>query len=72
MPYIPQKREPALTRLIYAEHLTMQQIADAIGTSRQTASRKVKNPDLFTWGEIKKLCHKLHIPAEEIKETLTF
>ena len=70
MPYTRKKREPELTRLLRAEHLTMEEIGEAIGASRQTASRKVKNPDLFTIGELKNICRKLHIPMDEIRETI--
>ena len=72
MPYIRRNREPELTRLLRAENLTMTEIGEALSLSRQTVSRKMKNPDLFTWGEIKKFNSKLHIPASEIMEALNF
>lgn len=69
MPYV-KRREPdfiKVTRLIKG-YATAPKVAEMIGCSANTARKKMKEPKLFTLGELNQICRRAHIPVEEMRQ----
>ena len=75
MPYLKnsRKKQPdffSITRLI-REYVTPPQVAEILNCSPTTARKKMNAPELFTLGELNRICRKAHIPAEDMRQAAT-
>lgn len=74
MPYIRPK-QPAfakLGRLMKGYELSGRKIAEMLGCAPATGCKKLENPGLFTLADLQKINRAAHIPADEIREAITF
>jgi len=55
-----------------AEQKTCIDMADILGCSPNTISNRLREPDNFTYGELKKLGRGLHIPLKELRQSITY
>ena len=52
--------------------LTYDDLAPAMGASRQTVASRCRDPEKMTLGELRKLTRALSIPAEEMRALIPF
>lgn len=48
------------------------ELAEKMHCSTRTALDRMKSPENFTLGELKKICQGLHIPLEELRSAITW
>ena len=51
-------------------YASMGEIAAALGKSANTATARIKRPEDLTLGELRRLSMRLHIPKEEIVNSI--
>lgn len=70
MPYIKHERDPML-KVIGAYGLERSRTLGAIlGTSPNTALKRIHNPEDLTLGELRRLATHGHIPIDEIRSAV--
>ena len=63
------KRTNVIRQALGRNNLTQKQLANEVIISEPTLCKKIKNPKLFTLGEVEKLDRELHFTDQE-KEIL--
>lgn len=73
MPYVKQKevRFVKIKRLLLGYSLNPTGIAEILGCSWATASKKLNEPERFTLGELERISRTRHIPIDEIRDAAT-
>ena len=59
------KRENVIRQALGRNNLTQKELANEVIISEPTLSKKIKNPTLFTLGEVEKLDRELHFTDQE-------
>jgi len=72
MPYKKPKRVPfqGFSEFLKGLGLTSPKLAEILECSPNTAMKKLKNPRLFTIGDIERLYRRGHIPLTRLREEL--
>ncbi len=74
---MPYKKPPVVPfvdvqYLLRGRKVTQVALAEMLGCSRQTAKKKLENPQFLNLGDLEKICRSAHIPADEIRGALKF
>lgn len=72
MPYIPKKKEFEKVARLIKGCATPPQVAEKMGVSPATARARLNNPEDLTLGELKRLCQRLHIPLDDLRQAITW
>lgn len=71
MPYLKKEKPDPMTMLLRAYGLNGNNLEPVLGQTGPTIRKKIRNPDLFTVGDLKKICRQKHIPIEEMRAGIT-
>jgi hypothetical protein len=65
-----KKKEPDFIKVgrLIRGYATPPKVAEMIGCSATTARKKMNTPELFTLGELNMICHRAHIPIEDMRQ----
>jgi len=74
MPYLKKKDEPfaPLRRLLIGYGLNASHLGPVIGKNENTARERLKHLDKLTLGELRSIVLSGHVPAEEVRNAITF
>lgn len=67
-----QKPFKDVAKVIKGNDGTATEVARALKCCYNTASDRLKHPENFTLGELKKISQRLHIPIEELRAAITW
>ena len=72
MPYIKKKEPPfaKMGRLITGYGLNAPRLAELLDVSRQTAKRRLENPETLTLQDLDRINRLGHVPIEEIRDAI--
>ena len=65
-----KKKEPDFIKVgrLIRGYATPPKVAEMIGCSATTARKKMNTPELFTLGDLNMICHRAHIPIEDMRQ----
>ena len=62
----------SLRRLLLGYEIDANRMAQALRVCSKTGKRRLDHPEELTLEDLKRLCHRWNIPADEIREAIKF
>lgn len=72
MPYLKQKKQDPMTRLIRSYGYNGNNLVPILGKSQPTCQKKLDYPETLTLEDLRNLGKRAHIPADEIRAAISF
>ena len=69
MPYLKQREDP-IVEVLNAKRLDGPSLAKILGCTAPTARRKLRDPELLTLGDLRKISRFAHINIDKIREAI--
>ena len=69
---IPDPPFSELRRLLLGYEIDSVRMSAALGVCRKTGKQRLDHPEELTLDDLKRLCHRWNIPADEIREAIKF
>lgn len=68
----PDKQFATLRRLLLGYEIDANRMALALCVCQKTGRRRLDHPEELTLGDLRRLCRRYNIPADEIREAIKF